>query len=274
MSGTQRSRRPSGRPPVGEPILDRAFRLLRAFADNGESLSLQTLAACSDLPKSTALRIANQLVRVGALERRENGEFVVGLQLLEIASLAPRGHGLRAAALPVMEDLHHVTRQHILLAVREGDEGVLVERLSATDATAVKYRVGGRIPLGETGIGVALLAYAPEEVRQARLERSAEPARLRRLLAMTRTEGVCAVTGPNPLPGGPDIISTVAAPILGRQGEALGAISLVSPGPRGTQVANRVAIRTASLAIARATRAPDPVRRTRPPADSRSPTRS
>ncbi|URN03188.1 helix-turn-helix domain-containing protein [Actinomadura madurae] len=161
MSGTQRSRRPSGRPPVGEPILDRAFRLLRAFADNGESLSLQTLAACSDLPKSTALRIANQLVRVGALERRENGEFVVGLQLLEIASLAPRGHGLRAVALPVMEDLHHVTRQHILLAVREGDEGVLVERLSAADATAVKYRVGGRIPLGETGIGVALLAYAP-----------------------------------------------------------------------------------------------------------------
>ncbi|WP_113699233.1 IclR family transcriptional regulator [Nonomuraea lactucae] len=258
MSGTERPRRPSGRPPVGEPILDRAFRLLRAFVDNGESLSLQTLAARSGLPKSTALRIANQLVRLGALERREDGEFVVGLQLLEIASLAPRGHGLRAAALPVMEDLHHVTRQHILLAVREGDEGVLVERLSAADAMAVKYRVGGRIPLGETGIGLALLAYAPESVRQVWLERSVDPARLRRLLAMTRTEGVCALTDPNPLSTGPHIISTVAAPILSHRGQALGAISLVSPGPHGAQVANRVAIRTASLAIARAMRAPHP----------------
>ena len=141
--------------------------------------------------------------------------------------------------------------------MREADEGVLVERLSAADATAVKYRVGWADPLTGTGIGVALLAYAPEPVRQASLERSAEPDRLRRLLAMTRTEGVCAVTGPNPLPTGPDIISTVAAPILGRQGEALGAISLVAPGPHGTQVANRVAIRTASLAIARAVRGPD-----------------
>jgi len=253
MSGTG-SRRASGRPRIGEPILGRAFRLLRSFAGNGESLSLHALAARSGLPKSTALRIANQLLEVGALERGEDGEFVVGLGLLEIASLAPRGHGLRAAALPVMEDLHHVTRQHILLAVREGGEGVLVERLSATDATPVKYRVGGRIPLGETGIGVALLAGAPEEVRQECLARAAQPDRLRSLLAMVRTEGVCALTGPNPMTGGPDVISTVAAPILDGAGAAWGAISLVAPGPHGTQVANRVAIRTATLAIARAMR--------------------
>ena len=65
----------------------------------------------------------------------------------------------RAAALPFMEDLHRVTGQHILLAVRDGHEAVLVERLSARDAAAVKYRVGGRLPLTETGIGIALLAH-------------------------------------------------------------------------------------------------------------------
>jgi len=270
MNGTQNSVHPSGRPPVGEPILDRAFRLLKAFPADGESLTLQALAVRSGLPKSTALRIARQLARLGALERRESGEFVVGLQLLEIASLAPRGHGLRAAALPVMEDLHHVTRQHILLAVREGDKGVLVERLSASDATAVLYRVGGRIPLDETGIGLALLAYAPEDVREACLARAAEPGRIRQLLAMTRTEGVCALTAPNPLAIGPDVISTVAAPILSDRGEALGAISLVAPGPQGAQVANRVAIRTASLAIARGMLVRDSVRRRWAPTGSRS----
>ncbi|MEV6129203.1 helix-turn-helix domain-containing protein [Streptomyces violaceusniger] len=170
------TRRP-GRPPHGEPILERAFRVLGAFAEAGEGLPLHTLAARAGLPKSATSRIAAQLMGVGALERLDNGDFVVGLRLLEIASLAPRGHGLRAAALPFMADLHRVTRQHILLAVRDGHEAVLVERLSARDAAAVKYRVGGRLPLAETGIGVgvALLAHAPSRCGMTR--RPARPTR-------------------------------------------------------------------------------------------------
>ena len=53
-----------------------------------------------------------------------------------VASLAPRGHGLRATALPYMADLHHATGQHVLLAVRDGGAAVLVGRLSARGAGA------------------------------------------------------------------------------------------------------------------------------------------
>jgi DNA-binding IclR family transcriptional regulator len=252
MSGTPLPARRSGRPLQGEPILERAFRILGAFTEAGESLPLNALAARAGLPKSTTSRIATQLMGVGALERLGNGDFVIGLQLLEIASLAPRGHGLRAAALPFMEDLHQVTRQHILLAVRDGHEGVLVERLSARDAAAVKYRVGGRLPLTETGIGVALLAHAPEQVRDEALASAADPAELRRVMAAVRREGVCAITGPNPLRTGPATMSTVAAPILNRRGDSLGALSLVAPDQGRIQVEVRVALRTASLAISRA----------------------
>ncbi|ASQ95741.1 IclR family transcriptional regulator [Streptomyces sp. Mo3] len=251
MSGTPVPTRRPGRPPHGEPILERAFRVLGAFAEAGEGLPLHTLAARAGLPKSTTSRIAAQLMGVGALERLDNGDFVVGLRLLEIASLAPRGHGLRAAALPFMEDLHRVTRQHVLLAVRDGHEAVLVERLSARDAAAVKYRVGGRLPLAETGIGVALLAHAPEPVRDDALAGATDAGRLRRLIATVRREGVCAMTGPNPLRTGPTTMSTVAAPILNRRGESLGALSLVAPAEGVTQVTARVALRTASLAISR-----------------------
>jgi DNA-binding IclR family transcriptional regulator len=96
-----------------------------------------------------------------ALERTPDGEYVIGLRLLEIASRAPRGHGLRATALPYMQDLHHATGQHVLLAVRDGGAAVLVERLSARGAGRVMYRVGGRLPLHSTGVGLALLAHAP-----------------------------------------------------------------------------------------------------------------
>lgn len=225
--------------------------MLGAFAETGETLPLHMLAARAGLPRSTTSRIAAQLITVGALERLDNGDFVVGLTLLEIASLAPRGHGLRSAALPFMEDLHRVTRQHILLAVRDGQEAVLVERLSARDAAAVKYRVGGRLPLTKTGIGIALLAHAPKQVRDEALASATDASHLRRLTATVRREGVCAMTVPNPLSTGPTMMSTVAAPILNRRGDSLGALSLVAPDEGESQVAARVALRTASLAISR-----------------------
>ncbi|GAA4546291.1 helix-turn-helix domain-containing protein [Pseudonocardia xishanensis] len=242
----------------GEPIVERAFRILGAFAEAGEGLPLHLLAARAGLSKSTTYRIAAQLRSVGALERLENGDFVVGLQLLEIASLAPRGHGLRAAALPYMEDLHRVTHQHILLAVRDGEDAVLVERLSARDAAPVKYRVGGRLPLAQTGIGIALLAHAPEQVRREALDGAPDSSRVRRFMAAVLREGVCAMTGVNPLHAGaapvgagPASMVSVAAPILNRRGDCLGALSLVAPDEGRSQVAARIALRTASLAISR-----------------------
>jgi DNA-binding IclR family transcriptional regulator len=258
MSGTAPSNGRPGRPARGEPILERAFRILGAFADSGESLPLHVLASRAGLPRSTASRIAAQLTDVGALERSGNGGFIVGLQLLEIASLAPRGHGLRAAALPYMEDLHRVTRQHILLAVRDGHEAVLVERLSARGAVAVKYRVGGRLPLTETGVGIALLAHAPQEVRDEALASATDAGLVRRLMAAVLREGVHTMTGPNPLHPGTDPVhaeparmTSVAAPILDRDGGCLGALSLLAPDDGRSQVPARVALRTACLAISR-----------------------
>src|ERR1035438_2406939 len=109
------------RPAQGEPVLDRAFRILTSFGPAHRSLSLTSLSGRAGLPKASALRIARKLVEWGALERTEDGAYVVGLRLLEIASLAPRGHGLRATALPYMEDLLHATGQHVLL--RREDRG-------------------------------------------------------------------------------------------------------------------------------------------------------
>lgn len=70
-------------------------------------LSLTALAARADLPKATALRIARRLTEHGALERTAAGHYTIGPRLLELATVAPRGHGPRAvtramAAQPVV----------------------------------------------------------------------------------------------------------------------------------------------------------------------------
>lgn len=85
-----------GRPARGEPLLDRAFRILTAFSPDHRSLSLTALSLRADLPKASALRIIRKLVEWGALERAGNGEYVVGPRLLEVASLAPAAAGSAA----------------------------------------------------------------------------------------------------------------------------------------------------------------------------------
>ncbi len=66
--------------------------------------------------------------------------------------------------MPYIEDLYVVTREHVQLAVLEGTQAVLVERRSRPGAVEVEYRVGGKLPLLATALGLVLLAHAPEEL--------------------------------------------------------------------------------------------------------------
>jgi DNA-binding IclR family transcriptional regulator len=245
-------------------VLDRAFRILECFGPDSRVLSLTALSARATLPKATTLRLARKLTEWGALERTPDGRYTIGLRLLEVASLAPRGHGLRATALPYLEDLHHATGQHVLLAVRDGTEAVLVERLSARGAGRVMYRVGGRMPLDGTGVGLVLLAHAPRIVQDTVLagalsgaghgRRRGEPERippgeLRGRLAAIRREGVAVLTEP-----APGSITTVAAPVRGLAGgsasgsDVLAALSVVSL----TAQAEPAVLVPAVVAVARA----------------------
>jgi DNA-binding IclR family transcriptional regulator len=243
------------RPPHGEPVLNRAFRILGAFGPDDRSLSLTSLSARAGLPAPSALRIARQLAELGALERNEEGRYVVGLRLLEIASLAPRGHGLRGTALPYMEDLHHATGQHVLLAVRDGHEAILVERLSAHRAGQVLYRIGGRMPMHATGVGLVLLAHAPVRVQQEVLagDLTVEPGHplasereLRVLLAAIRRDGVATASRQRPEP-----MTSVAAPVLNNR-QVVAALSVVAQSGNLQPAALTPAVVAVARAISRA----------------------
>ncbi|ROS74462.1 IclR family transcriptional regulator [Cellulomonas sp. PhB143] len=242
---------PGRRPPPGPGVVERAFALLRAFDAEHRTLALSDLARRSGTPRSSALRLARSLVDVGALERLDDGRFTVGLGLLEVA---PRGHGLREVALPFMEDLFHVTRQHVLLAVRDGTDALLVERLSAHDADAVRYRVGGRIPLATTGVGLVLLAHAPHDVQEDAVGRFASgdrqeafdgPQDLRRMLAEVRRGGFAVGRT-----GQPWARSTAAAPVRGPDG-VVAALSVVTPSDAFDPVGSVAAVRAAARGVSR-----------------------
>ena len=243
------------RPPQGEPVVDRALSLLAAFDAGHRSLSLGELSRRSGIPTSSTLRLAGRLMAWGALERGTNGRFTIGLRLWEVASLAPRGQGLKQVALPFMGDLEEVTRQHVLLAVREGTDALMVERLSAHGAMEVLYRVGGRLPLHSTGVGLVLLAFAEsgfqEEVLAQPLMHMPEkvavsPAALRRTLSEVRREGLATIRRRSPQP-----LVSVAAPIFGADDRIAASLSVVVPQENAEPRLLGPAVRTAARSISR-----------------------
>lgn len=243
------------RPPVGEPVVDRAFRLLDAFDADHRRLTLSQLARRSDIPLSSTRRLAEQLVARGALERDDDDRFVIGLRLYEVASLAPRALGLRDIAAPYVEDLFIVTREHVQLAVLEGSHAVLIERRSRRGAVQVEFRVGGKMPIVTTALGQVLLAGQPADERRSALAGCTHPDDLvalrhpslvERTLAAVRRTGVATVRRQMPEP-----IVAIAAPVHGPRSDVVAALSVVVPG-HADHHRFEPAVRTAARGLSRA----------------------
>ena len=230
--------------------------MLETFSPASPALTLSEIARRAGLPLTTAHRLVAELCAAGALERESDGRYRIGLRLWEIASLAPRGVPLREAALPFLEDLYEVTHENAQLGVREGHDVVYIERIAGRRAVGVLTRVGGRFPLHASGIGLVLLAHAPEriqrEVLEGRLQRFTDHtitdrARLARILARVRRDGV-AISDRQVT----DDAMSVAAPITDASGEVIAALSIVANASRTVAERLAPAVRAAALGTSRA----------------------
>jgi DNA-binding IclR family transcriptional regulator len=247
----------------------RTLDLLACFTPDQPIRNLSELSHHSGLPLTTTHRIVTDLLAWGALERTPDGGLQIGLRLWQVASQAPRGLGLREVALPFMEDLYVATGENVQLAVREGSEAVYIERLTGRRAVRVLTRVGDRFALHATGVGLVLLAHAPEEVRTAVLERPlqswtpytiTDPERLRSALAEVRRAGV-AVSDRQVTE---DALS-VASPVFGPGNEVVAALSVVVKYGTLPPQALIPAVRAAGNGISRALGSSPGNRRRRPP---------
>ena len=230
--------------------------VLDAFDTTHRELTLSQLARRAGLPVSTAHRLVTDLLAWGGLERGDDGLLRVGLHVWELGALAPRGLGLREAAMPSMGDLFEATHENVQLAVRDGLEVVFVERIAGRHAVPVLTRVGLRFPMSATGVGLVLLAFAPREVQEEALAGPVErftpltvvdPKRLRRMLADVRATGIAVSDRQVTM----DALS-VAAPVRGPAGDVVAALSVVVDADGAEPRALAPAVRTAAAAISRA----------------------
>ena len=147
------------RTATGESSLARAVRILDCFTPDEPALQVSEIARRAGLHVATASRLVAELTSHGLLARGPDRAVRIGMRMWELASRASPTLSLREAAMPFLEDLHAVVGHHAQLGVRDGDEVLFVERLTARDAVINYSRIAGRLPLHVTSSGLVLLAY-------------------------------------------------------------------------------------------------------------------
>lgn len=210
---------------TGRTVTSKALAILGAFEDGPATLTLTELAAAAELPKPTAHRLVAELVEWGALRRDPvSGRYRIGRRLWAIGQKA--GRELRDSARTTLTDLFTRTGETCQLAIRDGDQALVIDRLYGPHEALRSTKAGDRLPLHATAVGRVLLAFEEPWLAEAYLAGPVHADRRARLaddLAGVRQRGYAALGQETPAG------ASLAVPVLVAPGLAVAALGIVTP---------------------------------------------
>lgn len=211
------------------------IRLLEALRDL-EGAGVTELTDVLQYPKSSVHNYLSTLQEEGYVVKRGN-EYHVGLRFLDLGSFARQQRRVYEIARPEVTKLAQETGELANLLVEEHGLGVYIYRESGQQAVKVDSYTGQRVHLHNTALGKAILAHTPHDRVDRILEKHGLPAttehtitekdELYRCLETVRDRGV-AFDDEERLSG----LRCVAAPILDKNDNVEGAISVAGPSSR------------------------------------------
>lgn len=187
----------------GVGVLDKAVGVLRALRSHGP-LSLAELQTATALPRATAHRLAVALEEHGLVRRDSAGRFCLGFELIAMGRAAADSYPLGEMARPALVALRDNTAESVQLFLREGDERRCVVSLQSPHGLRWIVPEGARLPLGIGSAGRVLI----------RSGTGSAPAQLGWVESVEERE-----------PG----VASVSAPVLGRDGSVVAAVSISGP---------------------------------------------
>lgn len=223
---------------VRVPAVDRAARILWTLAERGDR-SLSELSRGLGVSKSTLSTLLATLEQHTLVERdAATRRFRLGPGIAKLAMSAASAHvDVRDAARPQLERLAELSGETAILHLPSGDGTVIAERVEPTHQLKVVAPLGHRLPAFAGSVAKVLLAALPQEQAEAIVRARSLPVFTPRSIvdpdeyleqvARARRRGY-AFENQEYLVG----VRAVTAPVLGRDGEAIGTLSVVGVGAR------------------------------------------
>jgi IclR family transcriptional regulator, pca regulon regulatory protein len=222
--------------------LAKGFRVLEAFSGGVEEMTLSEIADVAGLDAGTTFRMVNTLVNLGYIGRVSGSRrFRLTLKVLDLGFHAIARKDLRALVRPVLQSLVGEISEAASFGVLEGGDVLYIERVRAGfTRLGVDIRIGTTIPAALSAIGYAILAFLPDDSVRGILSAQPQqtnlavlpPSRAKLLPVLQKARECGYVLQDSVISGG---LRILAAPVLNREGHALGAISVAAPAIRVTE---------------------------------------
>lgn len=202
---------------------------------------LTEVAAATGLHKNTAFTLLKTLVALGyCAQSRESHEYRIGRRTFEFARLAERNLDVVTLVRPLMLRLVWQMRESLSLAIPAGDHCLVVSTVEGTYGVRGSRFQGQHAPYHASALGKAALAFLPDADRaqvlsRLRFERYTSrtiqsAAGLDEDCERTRARGFALSVAEEEVGA-----SAVAAPLLSRSGDVVGALALWGPSARLTR---------------------------------------
>lgn len=149
------------------PIIKKAFRVLKAVANNHQGMRISDISDQLDIGNSTVHGITAALEEQSALKRDPiNKRYVLSTALIELGKKASAGIDLKTIARPYMEELMEQCQETVNLGLRNENKIIIVECVEAMKAFHLTSPIGTSLPLLAGSAGKVLLAQMkPEEAK-------------------------------------------------------------------------------------------------------------
>jgi len=259
MKRTSRKAEPArARDPLFNRSVEKALAILEAFGGERRARSLAELAAGVGMTLSSAQRCVHTLVRLGFL-RRDAGvrRWVLTPRALGFAHAYLAGHGLLEQATTHLVDLNQASGESVSMSEPEGQDMVFIARFPSLKRFYIHMPVGRRLPMYCSASGRAFLSTLPAAAVQRLLRRTelraltphtlTDVATILRRIGEAREAGY-AWTDQECYRG--DL--SIAAPVLGADGQALAAVNISAPTSRWTLAEMRARLAPLLLQTVRA----------------------
>lgn len=221
--------------------LNRGLALLSSLAQEPGGVLLTDLAKRVGLAASTTHRLLSTLERAGFAELDDaTGLWRVGVRTVSVGSAFLRGRDFVSLARPFMRQLTDYSGETSNMAIRREDAAVYISQVESAAMVRAFSKLGDRVPLTCSGVGLALLTVSSEEEISALLHRTGlpsftpksidTPAKLRDTLILGRSRGYVVDDEAHALG-----MRCVAAPFFDVHGEIVAAISISGPTARLTE---------------------------------------
>ena len=217
----------------------KALDVLDCLATSDSALSVRQIADQCGFSRPTTYRLLNTLQSRNFVQNTQDGSYHVGTRILSLGKSVLDRLDLADIARPYIHALSQKTEETVYLSILEGTEILYIAKAEGTRPVHMFCNIGTRNPVYNTSMGKAILAFLPQERRDALLQKLSFRARTRHTitdlptlvehLAVTRGRGF-AIDNQEVEEG----IRCVGAPVFDHTQQVVGAISVSGPAHRMT----------------------------------------